>query len=106
MILTPEPIITNPTNMIRWVRVAIETEDGIRAYLLLAASRNFIMDHYRIPNGQQITQDNETRWLEMAIEEFRQETLNIEEGRVYYHVYAHTPEGQRSLIHFLSEIVP
>lgn len=106
MILTPEPIIIDPTNMVRWVRVAIEAEDGVRAHLLLAAGRNFLMDHYRITNGQQITQDHEVRWLEMALDEFRREAPQIEEGRVYYHVYAHTPESQQNLISFLSQIVP
>jgi hypothetical protein len=106
MIFTPEDIHYEGTNMFRWTRIQVQSDDGKEAVVLIGAGKNFLNDHFHIPSDSRLEQTHLNQWLEQAIEDIKKEVPEIENGGVYYKVYAQSPEGQANGMTFLKEVTP
>ena len=106
MELTPEEIIYRQENMVFFVRINIQSEDGKQGKAIAGASRNFIMDTFNIPGNQVITEEHKTRWLEMVLTDLKREITEIDTTRPFLKAYSFSWEGQQNLVKFLSTITP
>lgn len=102
----PEEIIYRQENMVFFVRITIETEDGRKGKAIAGAFRNYIMDYFQIAGGDPITEEHKTRWLELVINDLSREIREVNEEAPYLRAYSFSQEGTHNLLRFLSGITP
>ncbi len=88
-----------------WTRITVKSDSGKQSTILVCALQNFISDHYRI-SAAAAQNDAEKFFREIVFpdteREFGESDLN---QKVYYKIYAATPEGQKNGLEFLQQEV-